>query len=157
MRNLTFDLGPAVWDKQGFIPAVRTYARQFADRTGIKVRFDARRLTVTLPPAYQTTLYMVLQGALSNVAAHANAKRVRIVMASRAGAVTMRVEDDGKGFDVESKLRKAPHSFGLRAMRDRIQILGGTIRFASEPSRRGSPRRGTQVEFQIPLHGRSTP
>ncbi len=157
VRNLTFDLGPAVLDKQGFIPAVRTYARQFADRTGIKVRFDARRLTVTLPPAYQTTLYMVLQGALSNVAAHANAKRVRIVMASRAGAVTMRVEDDGKGFDVESKLRKAPHSFGLRAMRDRIQILGGTIRFASEPSRRGSPRRGTQVEFQIPLHGRSTP
>ncbi len=151
VRNLTFDLGPAVWDKQGFVPAVRTYARQFAARTGIQVRFDARRLRVTLPPSYQTTLYMVLQGALSNVAAHANAKQVRIVMASRTGSVTMRVEDDGRGFDVESKLRKAPHSYGLRAMRDRIQILGGTIHFASERPRRGSPRRGTVIEFQIPL------
>ncbi len=152
VRSLTFDLGPAVWDKQGFVPAVRTYARQFAARTGIQVRFDARRLRVTLPPSYQNTLYMVLQGALSNVAAHANAKQVRIVMASRAGSVSMLVEDDGRGFDVESKLRKPPHSYGLRAMRDRIQILGGSIRFSSQAPKRGARRRGTAVEFEIPLH-----
>jgi signal transduction histidine kinase len=151
VRSLTFDLGPAVWDKQGFIPAVRTYVRQFAARTGIHVRFDARRLLVMLPPSYQTTLYMVLQGALSNVAAHANAKKVRIVMASRTGAVSMRVEDDGRGFDVASKLRKAPHSYGLRAMSDRIRILGGTIDFTSEPARRGVRRRGTVIEFKIPF------
>jgi signal transduction histidine kinase len=150
VRNLTFDLGPAVWDKQGFVPALKTYARQFAARTGIKVRFDARRLRVPLPPSYENTLYMVLQGALSNVAAHANARHVSIVMASRKSDVKMRVQDDGKGFDVASKLRKPPHSYGLRAMRDRIQILGGSITFSSE-SRRAAARRGTTVEFQIPL------
>jgi len=151
VRNLTFDLGPAVWDKQGFVPAVRTYARQFAARTGIDVRFEARRLRVLLPPSYQNTLYMVLQGALSNVAAHANARHVRILMASKPESVLMRVEDDGKGFDVESKMRRPPHSYGLRAMRDRIQILGGSIRFMSQAPRRGARRRGTVVEFEIPL------
>ncbi len=152
VRHLTFDLGPAIWSEQGFIPAVRLYTRQFATRTGLHVRFDALRLRIKLPLHYETALYKVMQGALSNVAAHAGARNVKITLASRPDGVVMRVEDDGRGFDVGSKLRRPPHSFGLRAMRDRIELLGGTIRFQSQTGRR-SAHRGTIIELHLPLPG----
>ncbi len=153
VRHLTFNLGPAVWNEQGFVPAVRLYARQFARRTGIKVRFDAARLGANLPARYETALYKVLQGALSNVVAHADAHHIRITLASGRGSVTMKVEDDGRGFHVEGKLRAPPQSFGLRAMQDRIELLGGSIQFASQPARRRAAWLGTTIEVRLPLDG----
>jgi signal transduction histidine kinase len=152
VRHLTFDLGPAVWHEQGFVPAVRLYARQFSRRTGLKVRLEARRLHLAMPPRCETALYKVLQGALSNVVAHAGARNVKITLSSERDTVTMRVEDDGRGFDVRSKLRAPPQSFGLRAMRERIELLGGAIRFVSRPTRRRTDRQGTAIEVQLPLH-----
>ena len=153
VRHLTFNLGPAVWNEQGFVPAVRLYVRQFARRTGIKVRFDSGRLGTNLPARYETALYKVLQGALSNVVAHAHAHQVRITLANGRGSVTMKIEDDGRGFDVERKLRAPSNSFGLRAMQDRIDLLGGTIQFASHSARRRGARLGTTIELHLPLHG----
>lgn len=156
VRHLTFDLGPAVWSEQGFLPAVRLYARQYATRTGLRVRFSSKGLKVNLPARYETALYKALQGALSNVAAHAGAQNVRISLASRQNLIVMRVEDDGKGFNVGRKFRAPASSYGLRAMQDRIELLGGTIRFSSRtvPGRRGESQGtgGTAIEFQLPLH-----
>ena len=156
VRHLTFDLGPAVWSVQGFIPAVRLYTRQFAARTGLKVRFSALRLKAALPARYETALYKVLQGALANVAAHAEATHVKITLASRKNYAVMKVEDDGKGFDVQRKLSAPAHSYGLRAMRDRIELLGGTIGYASRPARRGISNHGTAIECQLPLQESET-
>jgi signal transduction histidine kinase len=153
VRHLTFDLGPAVWSEQGFIPAVRLYARQFATRTGLKVRFSAQRLKVNLPARYETALYKVLQGALSNIAAHAGARNVRIALARRQDLAVMRIEDDGKGFNVGRKLGVPAHSYGLRAMQDRIELLGGTIQFLSRRGRGRAVPGGTAIEFHLPLHG----
>jgi signal transduction histidine kinase len=152
VRHLVFDLGPAVWNEQGFIPAVRLYARQFAARTELKVRFTTRRLTQPLPPRYESAMYKVLQGALSNVAAHAGARNVAIALTNRRDSVVMSVEDDGKGFDVGRKLKNLPRSYGLRAMRDRIELLGGNIDFTSMPTRRGAARAGTRVELHLPMN-----
>ena len=151
VRHLVFDLGPAVWNEQGFVPAVRMYSRQFTARTGIKVRFDTRRLHKTLPARYETALYKALQGSLANVAAHSAAHHARITLASRSDSVVMKVEDDGKGFNVGRKLSAAPRSYGLRAMRDRIELLGGTIKFDSSPARKGVRKSGTTIEFHLPL------
>jgi len=154
VRHLTFDLGPAVWNEQGFLPAVRLYSRQFAVRTGLKVRFSSARLKLDLPARYETPLYRMLQGALSNVAAHSGARHVWITLARRKDTVVMRIEDDGKGFNVSRKLGGVPaHSYGLRAMRDRIELLGGTIEFMSRRARGDSSSGGTAIEFQLPLHG----
>lgn len=153
VRHLVFDLGPAIWNEQGFLPAVRVYARQYAERTGIKVRFSAQRLKRELPARYETALYKVLQGALANVAAHAAAHQVRISLASARDRFVMKVEDDGKGFDPKRKLSAARSSYGLRAMRDRIELLGGGIQFISSTARRtASDRSGTTIEVQLPLH-----
>jgi signal transduction histidine kinase len=151
VRNLTFDLGPAVWNEQGFVPAVRLYARQFADRTGIKVRLNAARMQARLPARCETALYKVLQGALSNVVAHADAHRVKITLASGRESVAMRIEDDGRGFHVERKLGVPSQSYGLRAMRERIELLGGAIDFSSRPARLRAECRGTTIEAHLPL------
>ena len=151
VRNLTFDLGPAVWNEQGFVPAVRLYARQFADRTGIKVRLNAAHMQAHLPARCETALYKVLQGALSNVVAHADAHNVKITLASGRESVAMRIEDDGKGFNVERKLGVPRKSYGLRAMRERIELLGGAIDIASRPARLRAECRGTTVEAHLPL------
>jgi signal transduction histidine kinase len=153
VRHLVFDLGPAVWNEQGFIPAVRVYSRQFAARTGIKVQLSSRRLKAALPSHYETALYKVLQGSLANVAAHAHAEQVRITLASRRESIQMIVQDDGKGFDIEGTLRAAPKSYGLRAMRDRIELLGGTIQFVSDAKR--GVCSGTTIEVRLPLEGTS--
>jgi signal transduction histidine kinase len=153
VRHLTFNLGPAIWHEQGFVPAVRLYTRQFGRRTGIKVRFDASGLGAHLPARFETALYKVLQGALSNVISHADAHKVRITLASGRGLVTMKIRDDGRGFNVQRKLRAPAHCFGLRAMQDRIELLGGAIHFGSQPSRRRADRRGATIDLQLPLDG----
>jgi signal transduction histidine kinase len=65
----------------------------------------------------------------------------------------MKVEDDGKGFNVGRKFRAPASSYGLRAMQDRIELLGGTIHFSSRPahSRRPGGVGGTAIEFVLPL------
>jgi signal transduction histidine kinase len=151
VRHLTFDLGPAVWNEQGFVPAVRLYARQFAKRTGIKVRLDAARMQAHLPARCETALYKVLQGALSNVVAHADAHSVKITLANGRDSVTMKIEDDGRGFNVGRKLGVARQSYGLRAMRERVELLGGAIHFTSRPARLRAERRGTTIEAHLPL------
>ncbi|HLK68135.1 MAG TPA: sensor histidine kinase [Bryobacteraceae bacterium] len=151
IRHLTFDLGPAVWNEQGFIPAVRLYARQFAKRTGIRVKLNAARMRAQLPTRCETALYKVLQGALSNVVAHADAHNVKITLASGQDSVTMRIEDDGRGFDVGRKMGVPRQSYGLRAMRERVELLGGAVHFTSRPARLRAEARGTTIEAHLPL------
>jgi signal transduction histidine kinase len=114
-------------------------------------------MKTALPARYETTLYKVLQGALSNVAAHAEAEHVNISLSDRKDSVCLKVEDDGKGFDVGRKLIAPPQSYGLRAMRDRIELLGGTIQYTSHPARRGNHHHGTSIEVRLPLQDSTTP
>ena len=151
VRSLVFDLGPAVWNEQGFVPAVRMHARQFSARTGLKVQFETRRLRVPLPARYESALYKVIQGALANIAAHAGACHVKISLAISGACVVMKIEDDGKGFNVESRMRTVAHSYGLRAMRDRIELLGGKMQFTSRPAQPGVEHSGTTIQCSLPL------
>jgi signal transduction histidine kinase len=151
VRHLTFDLGPAVWNEQGFVSAVRLYARQFANRTGIKVKLYTASMRAAIPARCETALYKVLQGALSNVVAHADAHSVKITLTSGRDSVAMKIEDDGKGFNVGRKLGVARQSYGLRAMRERVELLGGAIQFASQPARLRAQCRGTTIEARLPL------
>jgi signal transduction histidine kinase len=156
VRNLVFDLGPTAWHEQGFLAAVRTHVRQFGVRTGLKVQFDARRLSMPLPARYESALYKVLQGALANIAAHAGASRVKIRLAVSRNWVVMKIEDEGKGFDVGFKMRPGARSYGLRAMRDRIELLGGKIQVASRPAGPNGKNGGTTILCSLPLQNSET-
>jgi signal transduction histidine kinase len=151
VRHLTFALGPAIWNQEGFVSAVRLYLRQFAARTELKVRFSARQLKASLSPDYEAALYKALQGSLANVAAHAGAKQVNITLSSNEDEVLMKVADDGKGFNERRKMKTPQQSFGLRAMRERIEALGGSIHFVTHATKIGNSGSGTVVEFRLPL------
>ena len=152
VRRLILDLGPAILDEVGLLPAVKQYARQFSSRTGVAVTVQEANLPPSLPPSYETTLYRVLQGALSNVVRHSRAKNVKITLGSmRESVIVMIIEDDGIGFDVARKT--AGPAFGLTAMRERIESLGGRIHMESRPARAGVRRSGTRIEVDLPIWG----
>src|SRR5262249_45371016 len=98
VRRLILDLGPAVLDQVGFLPAVRLYAGQFSAHTGLSVEVSDRGLPGPLPASHETALYRVLQGALSNVVKHAKARSVRVNVGLRRGVLVMTIQDDGIGF-----------------------------------------------------------
>jgi signal transduction histidine kinase len=150
VRRVILDLGPAVLDELGLQQATRLYARQFWARTGIKVHVREGGLPARLPPPFETALYRLLQGALSNVLKHSRATSATVTLTAAPGpGVVMVVEDDGVGFQAR---RRAPAlSFGLTTMRERMEALGGRVRVESWPSRGRKRKRGTRIEARLPL------
>jgi signal transduction histidine kinase len=146
VRRLTLDLGPAILDQIGLAAAIKLYCRQFSSRTGISVQVHEAQLPERAPASHETALYRVLQGALSNVVKHARARNVKVHLgALRSKVIVMIIEDDGVGFDT---VRHPPQgAFGLTAMRDRIESLGGRIHVESRPGRKA----GARIEIDLPL------
>ncbi len=147
VRRLTLDLGPAFLDARGFLPALRGFVRQFAHRTGIKVELEEAGAPVSLPASYETALYRVLRGALSNVAKHSKARHVSVTLRRLASVYVMTVEDDGSGFEVGAQDR----SVGLTVMRERIRGLRGRLTIESWSAGRRGQKSGTRVEARLPL------
>jgi signal transduction histidine kinase len=149
-RRLVLDLGPPIFDELGFMGAMRSYARQFGQRTGMEVEFRAGPLPEEIPMSHQIALYRVLQGALGNVFKHANAKRVTVTLGRvRNGELFLVVEDDGAGFDMN--LRRKEASVGLIAMRERVEVLGGSFRIDSVQKGTVQRKHGTRIEIGLPL------
>jgi signal transduction histidine kinase len=149
VRRLIFDLGPAALERSGLRSAFERHARLISARTGLAVRVRADGAPRDVPPAHAAALLRVLQGALSNVLEHAKARTVEVSLAARPGAIHLTVEDDGRGFDP----RAAHPAFGLAAMRDRVEGLGGRFRVTSR--RAGGPGRPrTRIAVALPLSSR---
>ena len=146
LRRLVNDLRPQMLEDLGVVVALDALADGFARRTGIACDFDASALDEGDVRDEQTAtcLYRVVQEALNNVAKHAEARRVRIEIASDAqpGAIVLAVSDDGRGFDIEQGAR--PDSFGLLGISERVHALGGTLRVHSAPGD------GARVEVRLP-------
>jgi signal transduction histidine kinase len=152
VRRLVQNLGPAVLEDLGFLPAVCAYVHQFSKRAKIKIKLRTRNLPSEIPSVYQVALYHLLQSALANVVQHASSSQVKVLLGSAKGSgLKMVVEDNGVGFDVSARL--AAGSFGLTAMRERVEALGGKIRFSSRLESRGARRHGTRIEVNLPLFG----
>ena len=141
VRALAVELRPSALDDFGLGPAVERLAQTFGERSGIGTNVETH-LAVRLTPELETTLYRVVQEALSNVVKHAGAERVSIVLAQRGSGVAATIDDDGQGFD-ESLIR--PDALGLTGMRERLALVGGTLEIESAP---GS---GTTVAARVPV------
>jgi signal transduction histidine kinase len=146
VRRLILDLGPAVLEEVGLLAAIGLYAQQFSARTGVQVEVRDMGASIDLPASHATALYRVLQGALSNVLKHAEARHVTISLGLVRSVVVMVIEDDGVGFD-PSVPRQA---FGLQAMRERIEGLGGRFHLESRQGGPGRRKSGTRIEIDLP-------
>jgi signal transduction histidine kinase len=142
------DLRPTVLDDLGVIPALHAFMKEFARQTGIHIHFTTftsgrieRLDTVT-----RTVLYRVAQEALTNVGRHARASRVDVSIQKLPRAVGVTIQDNGKSFQVERVLRaKRNKRLGLLGMRERVEMVGGSLRVESAPGQ------GTTIHAEIPF------
>jgi signal transduction histidine kinase len=142
-RRISMDLRPSMLDELGLLPALRWYASTFARRTGVRVEVAADNAGPRPRREVETLLYRFVQEALTNVARHARARRVRVSLAGANGTVRAIVQDDGVGFAGNGS---RPGGLGLLGMRERIERQGGTLRIGSRPAK------GTRLVADIPVH-----
>jgi signal transduction histidine kinase len=147
VHTLALQLRPSVLDDLGLVPALERLAADVQRAHGLPVTLETNlRTRSRLPAAVETTLYRITQEALTNVARHAAARSVSVVVEVRRGSVTLIVEDDGRGFD-STRLtgERDERSLGLFGMRERATLLGGSLTIES------SSGGGTSVFVEIPL------
>jgi signal transduction histidine kinase len=146
LRRLMSALRPPVLDNRGFAEALTEHAQRFEQETGIAVDIGLG-LDSRLPAELETVLYRIMQESLTNVAKHAQARRVSVSVDQLDGStVRLRVRDDGVGFDASNtaQLLREGH-FGLAGMRERASLVGGSMEVGSIPDH------GTTIEVRVPI------
>ena len=140
------ELRPPMLDDLGLIPALHSFVKRFANRTGVRARLTVSAQVERLDGAKRTMLYRVAQEALINVDRHAKATRVDVSIRELPGAVCMEIKDNGKSFLVQRQLRmKGNNHLGLLGMRERVEMVGGSFSVESVKGR------GTTIRAQIPF------
>lgn len=142
VRDLSHLLHPAMLDVLGLPDAVNGHLRSFANRTDIEVELVREGVEERLGQQVEVTAYRVIQEALNNVARHSAATRCCVSLVRLPDRLRIRVEDNGKGFDLNS-VRKT--GLGLIGMQERVSNLGGVLQIESRPGN------GTTVIGDIPV------
>ena len=144
VRGMIFDLRPPTLSELGLAVAMRTYAAEFGARHGMPVTCDLAETDTGLLPQQELAIYRVMQEALQNVHKHAQATTVRLEWAREPGRWAMRCTDDGIGFDLVKAARRK-RSVGLLSMRERAELIGGSLHV------RSAPEQGTTVTLLLPV------
>ncbi len=145
LRRLMTELRPPALDEGGLVNALRDYTASFTQTSGIRCELQVDAALRRLDPKTETIMYRVVQEALTNVRKHARARGCGVVLDAVGDVILLEVRDDGIGFDPT-----AVHTFvddrhfGLSAMRERIEVYGGTWTLSSEPGV------GTTICAQVP-------
>ncbi len=130
LRTLIAELRPAALDEIGLAPAIESLGDRLAAVEGLEVEVQVE-VGGRLDPETETTVYRIVQEALTNIAKHAQAERVRIAVALDYDVVRVEVEDDGRGFEPEARVA----GFGLVGMRERVALAHGQLEIESAPGR----------------------
>jgi two-component system, NarL family, sensor histidine kinase DevS len=142
VRRLAVELRPKALDDFGLVPALERLADAFGGESGIAIDVEANLDETRLPPEVETALYRIAQEALTNVAKHADAEHVSLIVTRRDGSVTVVVEDDGRGFGA---VGGESGGLGLVGMKERVGLLGGRLAIESTE---GS---GTTIVAEVPV------
>jgi two-component system, NarL family, sensor histidine kinase DevS len=142
VRRLAVELRPKALDDFGLVPALERLVNSFSESTGIAVELEASLGDKRLPGEVETTLYRIVQEALTNVVKHAHARHVSIILIRREQKVTALVEDDGEGFD---QALNHEAGLGLVGMRERVALVDGRLMVES------SAGSGTTLAVEVPL------
>ncbi len=153
VRNLAYDLRPPVLDEIGLVKALAIYCDEFSEHSGIKVDFQTAGINkLNFDSNTEIHLYRLVQEGLNNIRKHAHATRATIKMVGAFPNILLRIEDDGKGFDVaarELKLNKE-RRMGLRSMKERVKLLQGRMTIQSRPLK------GTNILITYPFKDKNS-
>lgn len=144
LYELVHDLRPAQLDDLGLVPAIQSLLDSEYGPKGLQVKFEVTGSTNRLDSLIDTVLYRVTQEALANVTRHAEINEASLQLDYAEDAVTLRVQDAGKGFDPNEPLHP-PRGWGLEGMRERVESVGGQLILDSAPGQ------GTTIEVVVPL------
>lgn len=146
IRQMAFELRPAILDDVGLPAAVRIYAERFAKRSDIRVDLECPPELGLRSPVAEASLFRVIQEALTNVAKHAGAACVRVTMERTPEGLVLDIVDDGDGFDPSIRDTGEVHrGFGILSMRERVEAMNGTFAL------RSAAGQGTRVHVEVPL------
>ena len=142
-RRIATGLRPLMLDDLGLVPALDWLVETFRERHEIPCELVVEGDEIELPSAQATAVFRIVQESLVNIGKHAQAKDVKVSIASADGMLTVRVVDDGVGFSMDAP--RKPNSYGLLGLRERALLSGGDVAIESAPGR------GTSVVARIPL------
>jgi two-component system sensor histidine kinase DegS len=142
VRDFIFDLRPMMLDDLGLAPTLNRYVETLKDQSGMEIRLISSGMEQRLEPYLEVMIFRAIQELLGNAARHSQATQVKVQIDSSDTAVRVSVEDNGRGFDVESVGDKG--GMGLKVIRDRVEMLGGRIEVHSVIGQ------GTHILFQVP-------
>jgi len=146
MRRLSQDLSPSVLEDLGLTAALRWAISNFTKNGDVQITHDIMNIDQLLPVDSQIMLYRILQETLTNIAKHSGAAHVTVAIREQDGSINYSAEDDGKGFDgiPSATKRTTPMGLGLKAMNERVRMLGGKLNVWSQEGK------GTRITFSIP-------
>lgn len=147
VNQLAWEIRPTALDDLGLQKAFQQFLEEWGERTLLKFDVHLALNDRRLPAAIETTLYRVLQEAIRNVASHAQARKVGVILEASATEVRLIVEDDGKGFVWDPRFGVTPASsrLGLLGIRERLALVGGLLEIET------SPGSGTTLLIHVPL------
>jgi signal transduction histidine kinase len=147
VHQIAVELRPNLLDDVGLAAAIKGYVEEYSDKVKIKVDFHASKINEKqLSAEVRMTVYRIVQEALTNIAKHAEAGNVSVVLRTRDSSLVTIVEDNGKGFDVNHIMDSHNgKKLGLFGMYERASLVGGDLTIESNPGT------GTTIFFEVPV------
>lgn len=147
VRNLSFDLRPAMLDELGLVAAINWYMGRQAERGEFTAHIETDALSPDLCPPIATTCFRVVQEAVTNIIRHAEATEVWVDLQETATTLSLSLRDNGRGFDVPAAQERAAlgASMGLPGMQERVRLVEGQMRIESALGQ------GTTIHIDLPL------
>lgn len=142
VRRLSSELHPPVLDRLGLAAALDWLARDCEAKAGPAILLNVKDLDEPIDRLVSTTVFRIVQEALTNVIRHADATEVTVDVAATGATFTLTVHDNGRGIDPSTA--EGPKSLGIVGMRERAHLLGGSFRLDGEPGR------GTTITVVVP-------
>ncbi len=146
VRRLSRELSPTILEDLGLTAALQWLINNFIANNEMKMTMDIAQIDDLFAQDAQIRIYRIMQEALTNIAKHAQAKNMKVLIEKDKEGISILVEDDGKGFDPRKILTKvsAERGLGLAAMEERARMLGGSLDLWSQEGK------GTQISLHIP-------
>ncbi len=142
VRDFIFDLRPMMLDDLGLMPTLKRYIEAYKDQPSMDVRLSITGNERRLESYLEVMVFRAIQELLTNAIRHSQATQVKVQVDMAENNVRVTVDDNGKGFDVETLDEKS--NLGLKVIRDRVEMLGGYMEVDSVSGQ------GTRVTFQLP-------
>jgi signal transduction histidine kinase len=147
IRSLSHELHSSRLDLVGLVPAVSGLCKEIGAKYELEVRFTEPEIPLNVPKDVGLCLFRVTQEALGNVVKHSQAKRANVELGTNDSGVSLRITDEGKGFNPGETVPNA--GIGLMGMTERLRFVGGRLLVRSELNRR------TEILAEVPLSVKS--